>query len=159
MISGRFTISSFNRVKSAVRVKSSCWKLNRAQERQNGERTDFGQEWLCRKESVTVYFYQAPSIEAAVKLFEEMRDAPVASPGRTVDSHKFGDQSFIKSHSPYSKSSYVFFRKINIVIRIDSNIMRNATSERTLKNAVRFAQIVVEQIMPPPNNAMQPTAN
>ena len=148
------------RVSSVMRARPSCWRLNRVQERREGERIIFEQDWLCHNESVTIYFYQESSVEAAARLFEVIRSAPVAAPGRLVDSHRFGDESFITSYSAYSRSSYVFFRKDNIVVRIDSSTLtvRNATWERTLRNAVRFAQIVVEQIMPPPNNAMQPTA-
>jgi hypothetical protein len=144
------------RVKSIAQAKRSCWKLNRAQERNTGARKAFEQEWLCRQESVTIYFYQGDSIEAAIKMFEELRTSPVEAPGLFVESPKLGDQSSITTYSAYSRSSYVYFRKSNIVVRIDANTMRNASSALTLKNALRFAHIVEEQISQP-NNSFNPT--
>ncbi|HKQ99454.1 MAG TPA: hypothetical protein VJT09_02205, partial [Pyrinomonadaceae bacterium] len=116
----------------------------------------FEQEWLCPKEAVTIYFFQAPSIEAAVKFYEELITSPVEAPGEHVDSPKIGDQSSITTHTDYSRSSYVYFRKGTIVVRIDSNILKLTTPIRTLENAIRFAQIVEEQIEPP-GNSPKPT--
>lgn len=140
------------RVKAVVKEKAPCWKLFHEQEGRNGDRADIWVNWVCGKEGVVVYLYQAPSVEAAVKMFYEMRTAPVAAPGRTLDSYKFGDESWVSSYNPYSRSSYVFFRKGNIIVRIDSGTTGNASSASTLKNAVRFARWFAEQIRQPPGN-------
>jgi hypothetical protein len=133
-------------VKAAVEEKASCWKLFHQQERKDVDRAELWVNWVCGKKGVVVYLYQEPSVEAAIKLFYEMRTAPVASPGRLVESYKFGDESFVTSYNPYSRSSYVFFRKGSIVVRIDSGTTGKASSARTLKNAVRFARLFVEKM-------------
>ncbi|HEX8071278.1 MAG TPA: hypothetical protein VF546_15085 [Pyrinomonadaceae bacterium] len=136
------------RVKGAVEEKRSCWKLNRVQERWEG--TAFEQEWLCgKKEAVTIYYFQRASVEEAAKLFEEIRTSPVQAPGRYVDAPKVGDQSTISAYNEYSTSSYVFFRKGDVVVRIDSNLLARGTPATTLENAVRFAQLVEAQIASP----------
>ena len=140
------------KVKAVVNEKGSCWKLFHEQKRRDIDRAEVLVNWVCGKEGVVVYLYQEPSVEAAVKLFYEMRTAPVAAPGRTVDSYKFGDESWVNSYNPYSRSSYVFFRKGNIIVRIDSGTRGKASSARTLKNAVRFAGLFDEQIRQPPSN-------
>lgn len=139
------------RVKSVIQAKPSCWKLNRVQERNNSGWVSFEQEWLCRKESVTIYFFQEDSIDGAIKMFEELRTSPVQAPGLFVASPQIGDQSVIRTYPDYSRSSYIFFRKGKIVVRIDSNIMRNAPSTITLKNAIWFAQLIEKQISQPDN--------
>lgn len=144
-------------VKAAVKEKAPCWKLFHQQGPSGIDRAGAWVNWTCGKEGVVAYLYHEPSVEAAVKLFHEMRTAPVAAPGRAVDSYKFGDESFVSSFNPYSRSSYVFFRKGNIIVRIDSGTDGKATSARTLKNAVRFARLFVEQLSAPPNNDMHPT--
>lgn len=144
-------------VKALVKEKASCWKVFHQQGRNDVDRAELWVNWVCGKEGVVVYLYQEPSVEAAIKLFYEMRTAPVAAPGRLVESYKFGDESFISSYNPYSRSSYVLFRKGSIIIRIDSGTTGKASSARTLKNAVRFAQLFVEKISPQPNNGMYPS--
>jgi hypothetical protein len=144
-------------VKAAVRKKAPCWKLFHQQGRRETDRAEAWVNWACGKDGVAAYLYHEPSVEAAIKLFQEMRTAPVAAPGRAVDSYKFGDESFVSSFNPYSRSSYVFFRKGNIIVRIDSGTNGKASSARTLKNAVRFARLFVEQLSAPPNNGMHPT--
>jgi len=136
------------RVKSVVQDKSTCWKLTRMQERKSVVRTDVEQEWLCGKESVTIYFYQGITTEAAINLFREMRAAPVASPGRSVDSHKFGDESLITTGALEIRegNTSIFFRQGDMVIRIDAVTMENPQSSSALKQAIRFAQIVAERL-------------
>jgi len=137
-------------VKAVVKEEASCWKLFHQQGPRVTDRAEAWVNWACGKEGVVVYLYREPSVEAAVKLFHEMRTAPVASPGRVVDSYKFGDESFVTSFNPYSRSSYVFFRKGNIIIRIDSGTNGKASSARTLRNAVRFARWFDERMSQPP---------
>ena len=119
--------------------------------------------WVCGKEGVIAYLYQAPSVEAAVELLYEIRTSPVESsvvaPGEpSIDSYQFGDESFVRSFNLYSRSSYVFFRKGNIVVGIDSGTIGKASSKRTLRNAVRFAQLFAER-MPPPHNSFKRSVN
>jgi len=144
-------------IKAAVKEKAPCWKLFHQQGRRDVDRAEAWVNWVCGKEGVVAYLYHEPSVEAAIKLFHEMRTAPVAAPGRAVDSYKFGDESFVRSFNPYSRSSYVFFRKGNIIVRIDSGTSGKASSARTLKNAVGFARLFVEQLSAPPNSGMHPT--
>src|SRR5215208_1926265 len=144
-----------------VKEKASCWKLHRQQERKNVEFPEVELDWVCGKESVIAYLYQASSVEAAAKLLHEIVTSPVQSsavvPGAPpTDIYQFGDESYVGSYYLYSKSSYVFFRKGNIVVRIDSNGMWKPTSKRTLRNAVRFAQLF-DECMPPPNNSFNPS--
>ena len=144
-----------DKVKAVVKEKASCWKLFRQQERKNTEFSEVELDWVCGKESVIVYLYQAPSVEAAAKLLYEIRTSPVVSsahvPGAPpTDSYQFGDETSVGSYYLYSRSSYVFFRKGNIVARIDSGSAGKTSSKRTLRNAVLFAQLSAEQ-MPPPN--------
>lgn len=139
------------KVKAIVKEQASCWKLYNQQERKNTEIEEINLNWTCGRDGVIAYIYQAPSVETAIKWFYELRTSPVASPvtssnWRNADSYKFGDESSIRSNFLYSSSSYVFFRKGNIVVRIDSGSSKKTTSARTLKNAVLFARLINEQI-------------
>jgi hypothetical protein len=110
--------------------------------------------WTCDEDSIMAYLYQAPSVEAAEKIFYELRTSPVAAPfwssdGQNTDSYKFGDEASIRTNHLYVSSSYVFFRKGNIVVRVDSNTgkkSKKTATARTLKNAVKFARLFDEQI-------------
>jgi hypothetical protein len=151
------------KLKNSVKEKARCWKLFRQQERKTTEILEVELDWVCGKESVIVYLYQAPSVEAAAKMLYEILTSPVGSSARVpgappTDSYQFGDESSVGSYYLYTRSSYVFFRKGSIVARIDSGSARKTSSKRTLRNAVLFAQLLAEQ-MPPPNNGMHPTAN
>ena len=144
-------------VKAVVKEKQPCWKLYHQQDR--GKAVEVN--WVCAKEGVIAYLYQESSVEAAARLLYEIRTSPVASLARVPgappeDSYKFGDESFVRSYFSYSSSSYIFFRKGSIVVRIDSGSEGKTSSERTLRNAVLFAQLLIER-MPPPNNGMHPT--
>jgi hypothetical protein len=148
-------------VKAMVEKKSSCWKLLRQEERKNTEFLEIDLDWVCGKESVVAYLYQVPSVEAAAKLLYEIITSPVQSlavaPGAPpTDSYKFGDESYVRAYLLYSRSSYVFFRKGNIVVRIDSGARGSGSHKRILRNAVRFAQLFAER-MPPPSNSSNPT--
>jgi hypothetical protein len=149
------------KVKVVVKERTGCWKLFHQQERKTSDVTAVEVDWVCGKEGVIVYLYQAPSVEAAVKLLYEIRTSPVQSStvalgAPPIGPYKFGDESYVGSYYLYSRSSYVFFRKGNIVVRIDSSTMGKASSKRTLRNAVRFAQLFAEH-MPPPNNSFNPS--
>ena len=149
------------KVKAVVKEKASCWKIYHQQERKIDGVTAVEVNWVCGKESVIAYLYQVLSVEAAARLLYEIRTSPVSSsavvPGAPpLDSYQFGDESSVRSYYLYSRSSYVFFRKGNIVVRIDSGTMGKTSSKRTLRNAVRFAQWFAE-VMPPPNNSSNPS--
>lgn len=148
------------KVKAVIKDKASCWKLFHQQERKIDDGKAIEVNWVCGNEGVIAYLYQEPSVEAAVKLLYEIRTSPVQSSAtsRPVDPYKFGDESYVRSYYLYSSSSYVFFRKGNIVVRIDSGTTGKSTSTCTLRNAVRFAQMFAEQITPP-NNSFNPTRN
>jgi hypothetical protein len=151
------------KVKAVVNKSAPCWKLYHQQERKHGEGRAVEVNWLCGKEGVIAYLYQEPSVEAAAKLLHEILTSSVGSlatvPGPPpLDSYQFGDESSVRSYFLYSKSSYVLFRKGNIVARVDSGSAGKTSSKRTLRNAVLFAQLFAEQ-MPPPNNGMHPTAS
>ena len=114
-----------NEVKAEVKEKGSCWKLFHQEQRKNGDRAEVWVNWVCGKEGVVVYLYQESSVEAAAKLLYEINTSPVQSLAVAMDAppirpYQFGDESFVRSNLLYSSSSYVFFRKGNIVVRIDS---------------------------------------
>lgn len=141
------------KLKTVLREKAPCWKTFRQQERKSTEFVEAELDLMCGKESVIAYLYQAPSVEAAAKLLYEIRTSPVAAPatlpaGNSVDSYKFGDESYVSTYYHYSRSSYVYFRKGNIVVRIDSNMLAKPTSARTLRNAVWIAQLLADLIRP-----------
>ena len=141
------------KLKATLKEKAPCWKLFRQQERKGTEILEVDIDLVCGKDSVIAYLYQAPSVEAAAKLLYEIRTSPVAAPaappaGSSVDSYRFGDESYVRTYYEYSRSSYVFFRKGNIVVRIDSNMLAKPTSARTLRNAVLIAQMLAD-LMPP----------
>jgi hypothetical protein len=92
--------------------------------------------------------FQSSSDAGASALFTEQRDQIVSSPGRVVDTFKFGDESRVTSYFPYGPSSYIFFRSGTIFVRIDSNLAKKGKSETTLRNAVLFAQLLVKQMAP-----------
>ena len=151
------------KVKSVVKKSEPCWKLYRQQERKHGDGKAVEVNWVCGKEGLIAYLYQELSVDAAAKLLYEIRTSPVGSsahvPGApTVDSYQFGDESFVGSYYLYTRSSYIFFRKGNIVVRIDSGSSGKTSSKRTLRNAVLFAQLFAEQ-MSLPNDDMHPTGN
>jgi hypothetical protein len=151
------------KVKVVVKEKASCWKLYHQQERKDGDRTTVEVNWVCGKEGVVAYLYQEPSVEAATKLLYEIRTSPVESlavvPGAPpMNPYQFGDESIVRAYLLYSRSSYIFFRKGNIVVRIDSGTMGKASSKGTLRNAVRFARLFAEHI-PPPNNSLNRSAS
>jgi hypothetical protein len=137
------------KVKSAIVQKDSCWELKRAENRNLDDSKASEQDWVCGNQVVGIYYYQQPSIEAAGKLLQEIITSPVQAAGQTVPSPKIGDESSIRTYTEYSTSSYVFFRRGNIVVRIDSNLFE--TTDRantlTLKNAIDFAKIVDDQIL------------
>jgi hypothetical protein len=141
------------KVKSSVKAKAGCWKLNRESRREIAEFTEDEQEWECRKEYVRVVIYQMDSDTSASKLFRDQRDQITQSPGRVVDEYQFGDESRVLSSFQYSTSSYIFFRRGNLMVRIDANTDRNGTSTSTLKNAVLFAQLLEENLTPPDNSS------
>jgi len=148
-----------DKVKAVVNEEPSCWKLYRQQQRETIQFLEVDLDWVCGKESVIAYLYQAPSVEAASKLLYEIRTSPVQSSAVALgapplDSYKFGDESFVGAYYLYSRSSYILFRKGDIVVRIDSSTRGKASSKRTLKNAVRFAQLL-DEYMPPPNAHVQ----
>jgi hypothetical protein len=150
-------------VKAIVKEKAACWKLYHQQERKDGERTTIEVNWVCGKEGVIAYLYQEPSVEAAVKLLYEIRTSPVQSlavvqGAPPLDAYQFGDETVVRSYLLYSSSSYVFFRKGKIVVRIDSGTMGKASSKRTFRNAVRFAQWFAD-LIPTPNNSLNRTRN
>lgn len=143
-------------VKAIVKEKASCWKLYHQQERKDGDHTTVEVNWVCGKEGVVAYLYQVPSVEAAAKLLNEIITSPVqslavAQGAPPLDAYQFGDESYVRAYLLYSKSSYVFFRKGNVVVRIDSGTMWKASHKRTLRNAVRFARMFAERIQPPGN--------
>ena len=137
-------------VKGIVKAKTSCWKLFNQHERKLTEFWEIDLDWVCGKESVVSYLYQTPSIEDATKLLHEIVNSPVQSittiPRHPVDHHKFGDESYVGSYYLYSRSSYIFFRKGNIVVRIDSSSSGKTSSKKTLTNALRFAQLYAEHM-------------
>ena len=127
---------------------ASSWKIQRRQERNRDDSKVMETDWVNGREIVGVYLYQEPSVEAAANLLEEMRTAPVESIATTgpVGRYDFGDESYIRSNGVYSTSSYILFRKGNVVVRIDSTSSGKITSACTLKNAVRFARLFEEQL-------------
>ena len=148
-------------MKSLVKEKETCWKLFRQQERKNTEFSEVELDWVCGKENVITYLYQLPSVEAADKLLYEICTSPVQSSAVAlgappIDSYQFGDESFVRAYLLYSRSSYVFFRKDNIVVRIDSGTTGKASSKRTLRNAVLFAQFFAERMSLPDNSFAPP---
>ena len=151
------------KVEAIVKEKISCWKLFHQEERKVGDRSEVLVNWVCGKEGVVVYLYQESSVEAAAKLLHEIRTSPVQSLAVALDAppvgpYQFGDESVVRSHLLYSSSSYVFFRKGKIVVRIDSGTTGKASSKRTLRNAVRFAQLFADHL-PPPNDSLNQTRN
>jgi hypothetical protein len=134
------------KLEAAVKEGAPCWELVHRQEREGDDGSAVELNWVGGEEAVMVYIYHGTSVEAAADLFQRMRTAPVASPGQVVDSYKFGDESKVTSYHPYSRSSYIFFRSGRVVVRIDSSTTGEATSARTLENAVSFARLTVEQI-------------
>ena len=150
-------------VKAIVKETSSCWKLFHEEQRTVGDRAEVWVNWVCGKEGVVVYLYQESSVAEAAKLLYEIRTSPVQSLAVAIGTppigpYQFGDESFVRSNLLYSSSSYVFFRKGNMVVRTDSGTTGKASSKRTLKNAVRFAQLFVDH-MPPPNDSIKQTRN
>jgi hypothetical protein len=145
-------------VKAIVREKAPCWKLFRQQERKIPEFWEIDLDFVCGKASVIAYLYQTPSVEAAAKLLYEIVTSPVQSsatiPGHPVVTDKFGDESYVGAYFLYTRSSYVYFRKGHIVVRIDSSSSGKASSKKTLKNAVIFAQFLAQH-MPPTNSSSE----
>jgi hypothetical protein len=135
-----------DRLKSNLQQNPRCWKLNRENYRRNVEAPEAEQEWKCGKEWIRVDMFQAPNDAAASAMFTEQRDQIVSSPEKIVDTYKFGDESRVTSYFPYGPSSYIFFRSGKIFVRIDSDLTKKGKSETTLRNAVLFAQLVVEQM-------------
>jgi len=137
-------------VKAIVKEKAPCWKVFRQEERKQAAFWEIDLDWVCGKEIVGAYLYQTPSVETAKKLLNDIVTSPVQSltttPGHPVINEKFGDESDVRSYFAYSNSSYVFFRKGNIVVRIDSSGSGKTSSQKTLENAVLFAQLFAERI-------------
>jgi hypothetical protein len=131
------------KLKSAVKKKKRCWRLNREELRRKDEAE---QEWNCGKEWVRVDLIQYDSEAKAGETYREQRDQIVQAPGRVIDTYHFGDESRVTAYSPYSTSSYVFFRIGKIFVRIDSNLTRKGKTETTLKNATLFAQLLVNEM-------------
>jgi|ERR1044071_6112272 hypothetical protein len=132
-------------VKAIVKKEKPCWKIYHEQERKDGDFHSVEVNWVCGKDGVIVYLYQVPSVEAAAKLLREIITSPVQSSAVALGTppigpYQFGDETHVGSNYMYSSSSYVYFRKGNIVFRIDSGATARTTSKRTLKHALRFAQ-------------------
>lgn len=130
------------KVKSAVAQRDSCWELKRAEDRKVDDTKRSEQDWVCRNQVVGVYYFQERSPEAAAKLYREIITSPVQAPGRHLDSPKFGEESSISTYNEYSTSSYIFFRRGNIVVRIDSSPLERVDGSLILQNAITFATVV-----------------
>ena len=104
---------------------TSGWRIHRKQERDQGKVIEL--DWVHEKEIVGVYLYQESSVEAAAQLLYKMRTAPVASITPTLNKYEFGDESEVRSNHHYLTSSYILFRKGNVVVRIDSTSTEKTT--------------------------------
>lgn len=138
------------RIKNVIKEKNSCWKLNRETERKYDEAAGIRsvqQEWQCRDDYVQVYLFQVSSLEEADKMYRDQVSSPVSMPPIIVKTHKFGEESHVRTSNNYIKtgSSYVFFKERAAFVRIDSNSSNRNTS-LSLENALRFAEIVNESI-------------
>lgn len=144
-------------VKAIVKEKAPCWKVFRQEERKQAEFWEIDLDWVCGKASVGAYLYQTPSVETAKNLLNEIVTSPVQSltttPGHPEINDKFGDESYVRYYLAYSNSSYVFFRKGNIVVRLDASGSGETSSQKTLKNVVMFAQFFAEHISSPKSSS------
>jgi hypothetical protein len=104
------------KVKSVVEKKASCWKLHRQQERKDVEFQEVELDWVCGKENVIAYLYQASSVEAASRLLHDIVTSPVQSStvvlgAPPLDSYKFGDESYVCSYYFIRRAAMCFSGK------------------------------------------------